>query len=172
MKILRKALLIIAFAALSGLSPLARAGTCGSGVVCFDAPLALTNANASTPTPIIAYTAPAAGSGSKITAIISDVVGVSNGAQSALQVYVVHGGTTYLIFTTSLSVQTNVNSSNILAYGNSGVSPVTDLNTDENGNSFIMVQPGDSLAIGLEYGIPASGSYSGTYYVHVIGQQY
>jgi len=147
----------------------ALASTCGAGVTCFSSTIALTNANASQAyVAVPAYTAPANGFGVKISAIWA-YPNVTMGNQSRLAFYIIHAGVPYQLFFNDYTV--NV-ATNCLLSSYSGATSLPNAPTDEYGNPYIYLAPGDSLGVAHGWGIPASGPTSGTYNIIVEGQSY
>jgi len=144
------------------------AGTCGNGVTCFSAALALSNSNQSSPNPLPIYTAPVGGFGAKITALWVRAT-VASGAQANFMVYTTHAGVPNLLYMNTIDVNATTN---FLVTGFTGANPLPGAPTDEYGNPYLYLAPGDSLAIANYIGIPASGSTSGVYYFTAEGQSY
>ena len=150
----------------------AQAQMCGSGVQCFNATLNLSNANAGTAnTTFPVYTAPATGNGAKIVAVYNYSTATS-GATAFFAFLIIHNGTPTLMWA-AYGSDAAVGPLNMLVTSAiAPPAPIPNLPTDENGNSFILLSPGDTFAIENGYAIPASGITSGTWGFDVMGQQY
>jgi hypothetical protein len=169
---MKRIILTIVFAvALFLCAPRANAAApCGSGVICFDVVGTLSNANQATSSPVIMYTAPSGGSGARINAVMA--YGVSPGSYSATSLWIVHSSVDYLLMENSIPVvAAEVNAANFLT-ANGTFSALTGLPVDENGNPFIFLSAGDSIALSNNAGITSSGAQSGVYYFHIIGESF
>ena len=150
----------------------AQAQMCGSGVQCLDAVTALSNANASSAQTFVPiYTAPITGNGAKIVAIFNYSTAVS-GATALFGFDVRHNGIPYNLMSAYGSASA-LGAFNLLVAGAaSPPPPLPNLPSDENGNPFILLSPGDTFEVVNAYAIPPSGDTSGTWYFHVMLQQY
>jgi hypothetical protein len=155
------------------------AANCGASsgasgyVVCFTAVGTLSNANQSTSSPVVMYTAPSGGNGARISAILA-LGAVSSGSGAGTAVWLMHNSTDYSLINTSVPIASGGYSApaNMLLVNGSAAATFTTPLVDENGDPFIYLSAGDSIAISNNVGIPSSGSTSGTYYFYIIGQSY
>ena len=155
------------------------AANCGASsgasgyVVCFTAVGTLSNANQSTSSPVVMYTAPSGGNGARISAI-SMLGALASASASGTSIWIVHNGVDYLIVSSSAPVTNSGYKSpvNMLLLDGVGATTFVTSLVDENGDPFIYLSAGDSIAASNNTGIPSSGSTSGTYYFYIIGQAY
>lgn len=144
------------------LSMTAHAGTCGSGVTCGSVVLQMTNANASTAGTILPlYTAPSGGNGAKIIAVLGSTTITAGSSSSAYNIYITHGSVSTALNQGSLYPGGTGQALNMLTQAFAATYAEPAWPVDENGNVFIFLAPGDTLAISNYVGITSSGSTGG-----------
>jgi hypothetical protein len=99
---------------------------------------------------------------------------LASASASGTSIWIVHNGVDYLIVSSSAPVTNSGYKSpvNMLLLDGVGATTFVTSLVDENGDPFIYLSAGDSIAASNNTGIPSSGSTSGTYYFYIIGQAY